>query len=118
MVIVLLKSESTDDLTFCRAAITLGICSSPFFPISFNAPTLTPRPSAIACASPGVCSITELSSAPRNSPLAIACPNCINAASAEAELAPDIATAFETVSVNSATSAWLIFNVSAFFAKR
>ena len=64
------KSLSTDDFAFSSAVITLLIDNSPFLPISLSAPTLTPKPSAIACAKAGVCSITELSSAPRNSPLA------------------------------------------------
>ena len=66
------------------------------FPCSPNArscPIDTPKPSASARASLGVCSMTELSSSPRRVPLANPCPNCINAAFMLSALPPLIAIA-------------------------
>ena len=98
------KSLSICLRTFRSAVITCCVLSSPAAPIAFSSPVVTPKPFAIASANPGICCITELSSCPFNVPIDKACPNWINPASACAAVAPDIATAFDTVSVIDATS--------------
>ncbi len=72
---VLAKRASTSSWTFLSA---LTISCEVIFPSAAterNSPTVIPIPLAIAFAKAGVCSITELSSSPRNVPLANACPN-------------------------------------------
>ncbi len=82
-----------------------------------SCPIVMPIPCAIALASPGVCSMTELSSSPRKVPDAKAWLNWTKAASALAALAPLIATALETVSVRRAVSCMFKPRVLALFAK-
>ena len=95
-----LNWSSTDSLARSNAGTSTSIVSLPSFAILRSSPVVvTPKPVAIAFANAGVCSITELNSSPRRIPLPRACPNCVNAASAAPALAPDTATALDTVSV-------------------
>ena len=100
-----LNWSSTDSLARSNAGTRTSIVSLPSFAILRSSPVVTPKPVAIALANAGVCSITELNSSPRRIPLPNACPNCVNAASAAPALAPDTATAFDTVSVKLAICA-------------
>jgi len=59
----------------------------------------TPNPSARARATRGVCSMIELSSSPRSTPLAKPCPSCIRAACAACADAPLMLTALDMDSV-------------------
>ncbi len=72
---VLAKRASTSDSTFLSAFTISCEVIFPSAATERNSPTVRPIPLARALATAAVCSSTELSSSPRNVPLAKACPN-------------------------------------------
>jgi hypothetical protein len=93
----LAKSLATRLATFSSARATFSAVSWPSSPSLRSSPRPTPRPSAMACASAGVCSRMLFSSSPRRVPLARPWLNCVSAASAACALAPESAMAWLTV---------------------
>ena len=78
---------------FSNAAMTCSPVSCPAAPSSRSLPMGTPKPSANALARRGVCSMMELSSSPRKTPLDRPCPSCTRAACILAALPPPMVMA-------------------------
>ena len=91
--------------SFSKASSTAAEVILPSCAKARSEPSGTLIPSAMACASRGVCSMTELNSSPRNCPEAKACPSCINAPAAASLEAPESDTAWPMASVAASTSA-------------
>ena len=86
-------------------ALTTSVdVSFPSAPNFFNAPTGTPKPSAIVRAKPGEFSKMDFSSSPAKVALLIACLNCNNAAASCCALCEVKAIALLTVSTTAAVS--------------
>ncbi len=87
---ILAKSASICGATLRSASATTSAVSLPSSASLRSAPSGTPMPSAMACARPGVCSITELNSSPRRAPAPRPWPSCSSAAEAAWADAPEI----------------------------